>query len=203
MPARTELPDSSSTVEPSDLPSLRRQHVTAGYRDGVTVSKGERVQDGFDAGFPIGAQLGMRAGTILGILEGITRGYEERSTSVVKKPVRGASSTEPTKTRDSTQTRELKEKILRVYQDALKTLDVQAVFSGFEAPASERVDTESGEIKEADSGEKPETQLGRKGDGVIGSWEERLAVAAWEKNMEALEMKETQEGDKGAAAERS
>ena len=73
-PLPTETP-----AEPSDLPSLRRQHVTAGYRDGISVSKGEHVQNGFDAGFPVGGQLGMRAGTVLGILEGVLRGYECRA----------------------------------------------------------------------------------------------------------------------------
>lgn len=89
------------STDPSDLPALRRQHVTAGYRDGVSNSKGEHVQEGFDAGFPVGAQLGMRAGTILGILEGLARGLEERSGgSVVKKPARGSSAAGSTELRD-------------------------------------------------------------------------------------------------------
>ncbi|KAJ6031385.1 hypothetical protein N7540_002117 [Penicillium herquei] len=203
-----EAPNSSS-FEPSDLPSLRRQHVTAGYRDGISVSKGERVQDGFDAGFPIGAQLGMRAGTILGILEGISRGLEDRSaSSVVKKPTaRGGTREEKTRVSETDSNRELRTKILQMYQEAAKALDVQAVFTGFEAaPASgSRVDTASGEIQNRDeeAGEKPETQLSKKGDVVIQKWEEKLAIPQWEKNMEALEMKESQDGDKGAAGERS
>ncbi|KAJ5613683.1 hypothetical protein N7528_007337 [Penicillium herquei] len=198
----------SGSVEPSDLPSLRRQHVTAGYRDGISVSKGERVQDGFDAGFPVGAQLGMRAGTIIGILEGISRGLEDRSaSSVVKKPTaRGVTREEKPPVSETDSNRELRTKILQMYQEAAKALDVQAVFTGFEAaPASgSRVDTASGEVQtRAEAGEKPETQLSKKGDVVIQKWEEKLAIPEWEKNMEALEMKESQDGDKGAAGERS
>ncbi|OJJ99959.1 hypothetical protein ASPACDRAFT_60772 [Aspergillus aculeatus ATCC 16872] len=78
--------------EPSDLPSLRRQHVTAGYRDGLAASKSTQVQSGFDAGFPIGAQLGMRVGTILGILEGAIRGLEQPTRKGVRKPGGSATS---------------------------------------------------------------------------------------------------------------
>ncbi|KAJ5918319.1 hypothetical protein N7454_010694 [Penicillium verhagenii] len=197
------------SVEPSDLPSLRRQHVTAGYRDGVSVSKGERVQDGFDGGFPIGAQLGMRAGTILGILEGIARGLEDRSaTGAVKKPAaRGSagaasSSAEP---EGAEARRKISEQVRRIYGDAVKALDVQAVFTGFETGAAARVDAASGEIQRQGAGEKPEVVLAGKGDPVIAQWEGRLCVPGWEENMEALEMKEGGQGvgDKGAAGERS
>lgn len=183
--------DSTSTTEPSDLPSLRRQHVTAGYRDGVSTSKGEHVQRGFDAGFPVGAQLGMRAGTILGILEGITRGLEDRSVSgVVKKPAaRGPSGSAATRPDEasSAETAEsrrlLREQVLKIYLEATKALDVQSVFAGSEAGVQ--------------AGEPAEAQLGRKGDVVVSKWEEKITVPQWEKNMEALEMKES-EGDKGA-----
>ncbi|KAJ5910037.1 hypothetical protein N7504_004680 [Penicillium tannophilum] len=197
---------SSATVEPSDLPSLRRQHVTAGYRDGVSVSKGERVQDGFDGGFPIGAQLGMRAGTILGILEGISRGLDDRSTGAVKKPAARGSASGTSSPANAEARRKIGEQVRKIYGDAVKALDVQAVFTGLEAVAASgsRVDTASGEVHHQDAGEKPETQLAKKGDSVIAPWEKRLAVAAWEENMEALEMKEAHgEGDKGAAEERS
>ncbi|KAJ5772259.1 hypothetical protein N7520_002788 [Penicillium odoratum] len=200
---------STTTTEPSDLPSLRRQHVTAGYRDGVSVSKGERVQDGFDGGFPVGAQLGMRAGTILGILEGISRGLEERATGVKKPAARGSAGTSSVDSEGAEARREISERVRRIYGEAMKALDVQAVFTGFETGASARVDTASGEVQRQDAGEKPEVHLRRKGDPVISRWEERLAVPAWEENMDALEMKEdVQEqgqgqGDKGAAAERS
>ncbi|KAJ6114936.1 hypothetical protein N7486_000714 [Penicillium sp. IBT 16267x] len=202
---------SSATVEPSDLPSLRRQHVTAGYRDGVSVSKGERVQDGFDGGFPIGAQLGMRAGMILGILEGISRGLEDRTvTGAVRKPTaRGSASgtSSPANAESAEARRKIGEQVRKIYGEAAKALDVQAVFTGLEAVAASgsRVDTDSGEIHHQDAGEKPEIQLAKKGDSVIAPWEKRLAVPAWEENMEALEMKESGPGagDKGAAGERS
>lgn len=194
---------SQPSADPSDLPALRRQHVTAGYRDGVSTSKGEHVQEGFDAGFPVGAQLGMRAGTILGILEGITRGLEERSGSgVVKKSPRGTSagSTE-TETRTAgaeDSRRELRDRITKLYQEATKALDVQSVFTGFEAgpgPDPENAGHRAEEMAE--------TQLGRKGDAVVSGWEERVAVPRWEENMEALEEKDVSKGDKGVASERS
>lgn len=199
---------STSTAEPSDLPSLRRQHVTAGYRDGVSTSKGEHVQRGFDAGFPVGAQLGMRAGTILGILEGITRGLEDRSVSgVVKKPVaRGASGSSATRSDESRSAetaesrRQLREEVLKIYLDATKALDVQCVFAGSDVGAGSGSSGQNATATQA--WEPAEAQLGRKGDAVISKWEDKVAVPQWEKNMEALEMKESQ-GDKGAAAERS
>lgn len=56
---------------PSDMPRLEREHVTAGYRDGVNAAKGSSVQDGFDEGFSLGAEVGKRVGEVLGLLEGI------------------------------------------------------------------------------------------------------------------------------------
>lgn len=199
----------SQSADPSDLPALRRQHVTAGYRDGVSTSKGEHVQEGFDAGFPVGAQLGMRAGTILGILEGIARGLEERSVGgVVKKPARGSStsagSTEARQVGTDDSRRELKERITKIYADATKALDVQSVFTGFEAGPGPDPEN-AGQRAE----EMAEVQLGRKGDSIVSAWEKRVAVPRWEENMEALEEKEKEkvndvsQGDKGAASERS
>ena len=207
-PPRETRTEPSETVsethpaaEPSDLPSLRRQHVTAGYRDGVSTSKGEYVQAGFDAGFPVGAQLGMRAGTILGILEGITRGLEDRSVSgVVKKPTArgaaGSSSAPPNDTRSvemAESRRRTREQVLQLYQNAVRALDVQAVFTGCEAgtmgsaPGPEAEPRQKRKVQE-----KPEAQLARKGDSVVSTWEGRVAVPRWEKNMEALEMRERQ-----------
>ncbi|KAL2112226.1 hypothetical protein VUR80DRAFT_8286 [Thermomyces stellatus] len=67
-------PDPLVTTEPplpSDMPRLEREHVTAGYRDGVNAAKGASVQDGFDEGFSLGGEVGKRVGEILGLLEGI------------------------------------------------------------------------------------------------------------------------------------
>lgn len=44
---------------------------------------------------------------------------------------------------------------------------------------------------------EPEKQLGRKGDEIVSKWEERVAVPQWEKNMEALEMREPKEAMQG------
>lgn len=187
----------TQSTEPSDLPSLRRQHVTAGYRDGTSASKGAHVQEGFDGGFPVGAQLGMRAGTVLGIMEGLLRGFEERSgPGVVKKPVvraghsaAGSTGTDGGGNTEIGELRKQKREQLRVlYEAALKELDVQAVFAGADGGAAEVAPrAEDGEE------ERAEKQLGRKGDVVISKWEERVDVPRWEENMEALEMKEKEE----------
>lgn len=58
-------------AHPSEMPRLRQEHVTAGYRDGVTASKAKSIQVGFDEGFSLGATIGGMAGELLGILEGI------------------------------------------------------------------------------------------------------------------------------------
>lgn len=208
-------PTAPSSAEPSDLPSLRRQHVTAGYREGISASKAQHVQRGFDTGYPVGAQIGMRAGTVLGILEGIARGLEERGVSgVVKKPARGASASESvsasplgdtrpaqTRTEDKRSRQRVREQALEVYGDAVKALDVQAVFTGFEAgPATSMGDDDMSRSR-ARARASAEVQLGRKGDAVVAGWEGRVAVPRWEENMEALEM--DGQGDKGAAGERS
>ncbi|CAG8898824.1 unnamed protein product [Penicillium egyptiacum] len=190
----TTIPQST---EPSDLPSLRRQHVTAGYRDGTSASKGAHVQEGFDGGFPVGAQLGMRAGTVLGIMEGLLRGFEQRSgPGVVKKPVRGQS-TAVTGMDGNTEIGELRrqkrEQLRVLYEAALKELDVQAVFAGADGASEVAPRAEDGEE------ERAEIQLGRKGDVVVAKWEGRVEVPRWEENMEALEMKNEEEG-KGKGA---
>lgn len=200
----------TQSTEPSDLPSLRRQHVTAGYRDGTSASKGAHVQEGFDGGFPVGAQLGMRAGTVLGIMEGLLRGFEERGgPGVVRKPfVRAGHSAASTGTDggDNTEVAELRkqkrEQLRTLYEAALKELDVQAVFAGADGSAAEVAPrAEDGEE------ERAEKQLGRKGDVVVSKWEGRVDVPRWEENMEALEMKEKEKEEeskgKGQAVEHS
>ncbi len=62
-----------SASEPSDVARLRREHVTAGYRDGLIEAKSKSIQAGFDEGFSLGATIGMRAGELVGLLEGIAR----------------------------------------------------------------------------------------------------------------------------------
>ncbi|KAJ5464252.1 Essential protein Yae1N-terminal [Penicillium sp. IBT 31633x] len=199
----------STSVEPSDLPSLRRQHVTAGYRDGSAASKGAHVQDGFDAGFPVGARMGMRAGTVLGIMEGLLRGYEERGgPGVVKKPAVRAGSNSTSSGAGSTLDaagntdelaelrRQKKEQIRTLYQAALKELDVQAVFAGADGQAEVVPRPNAGEEEE-----RAEEQLARRAEAVLSKWEKRVDVPKWEENMEALEMKE-EKGD-GKTVEQS
>ncbi|KAL4924540.1 Yae1 family protein [Aspergillus undulatus] len=170
---------SATTLEPSDLPLLRREHVTAGYRDGISASKADHVQHGFDTGFPVGAQLGMRAGTILGILEGVLRGYESSSSAAgVRKPGQKPSTTTVDKELDEAK-RAKRDKILAIYCQACKELNVQAVFA----------DVNGDQLQDKTKEEKPETQLAKKGDAVLGGWERKVEVAAWEGIMDALETK--------------
>lgn len=61
----------------SDLPALRRQHVTAGYREGLSIAKAKTIQAGFDAGYPLGVELGLTVGRVFGILEAIIAATEK------------------------------------------------------------------------------------------------------------------------------
>jgi hypothetical protein len=56
----------------SDLPSRQRALDTDAYREGLSNSKGEFVQEGFDEGFSLGANLGLLVGYVLGVLQGFT-----------------------------------------------------------------------------------------------------------------------------------
>jgi hypothetical protein len=60
-------------VDPSDIPRLRSEHSTAGYRDGTAAAKAASVQSGFDEGYSLAAVIGVRCGVILGVLEGLWR----------------------------------------------------------------------------------------------------------------------------------
>ncbi|KAL9011091.1 MAG: hypothetical protein Q9173_004038 [Seirophora scorigena] len=64
-------PISTHPSEPSDIPRLRNTHITNGYRDGVSASKDQALQPGFDEAYPLGAILGLRVGYVLGVLEGL------------------------------------------------------------------------------------------------------------------------------------
>ena len=41
--------------------------------------------------------------------------------------------------------------------------------------------------------EKPDAQLARKGNAVVSEWEHKVMVSDWERNMDVLEEKETEE----------
>lgn len=61
----------------SDLPTLRRQHVTSGYREGLAIGKAQVMQRGFDEGYPFGVELGLRIGAVLGVLEGMLAAFKK------------------------------------------------------------------------------------------------------------------------------
>lgn len=71
-----QLNNTTANSERSDIPRLRSVHVTSGYRDGISVSKAEFVQQGFDEGFSLGAVIGLKAGWLLGVLEGLVRAIQ-------------------------------------------------------------------------------------------------------------------------------
>lgn len=192
--SQPEVRPPNPTNEPSDLPSLRRQHVTTGYREGISTSKGSHVQSGFDAGLPLGAQLGMRAGTVLGILEGLVRGYEGGG-RVVKKPQgrphqqrdgrREDQSVRKEEGEEDAARKEKMERVRRILKDAREELMVERVFSGL---GDSDLGSHGEEGKGKGTGAKEE--LGRKGDAVISIWEGRVGVSTWEENMDELELKE-------------
>ena len=64
-----------SLQHPTDIPRLRTTHITAGYRDGISISREDAVQPGFDEGYPLGATFGLTVGYLLGVLEGIVFTY--------------------------------------------------------------------------------------------------------------------------------
>ncbi|KAI5294997.1 Essential protein Yae1, N terminal [Ascosphaera acerosa] len=72
-PAAAEGRGHTATTDPSDIPFVRRQHVTEGYRAGIITAKQAHLQRGFDEGYPFGAKLGLRAGVVKGVLEGLLR----------------------------------------------------------------------------------------------------------------------------------
>ena|SRR2546423_6954143 len=61
----------------SDLPAMQRQHMTAGYREGLSDSKAKHMQGGFDRGYPIGFELGIKVGKIFGVLEGFLAAFAQ------------------------------------------------------------------------------------------------------------------------------
>lgn len=77
------VPQSNSHSKPdeilSDLPSRQRALDTDAYREGLSNSKGQFVQEGFDEGYSLGANLGQNVGYILGVLQGFNnalKGHE-------------------------------------------------------------------------------------------------------------------------------
>lgn len=150
--------DAVGPDEPSDLPSLRRQHVTAGYRDGVFFARNQHVQSGFDAGFPVGAQLGIRVGTVLGILEGVIKGLDNK---------RGSSSSQSVEEQKTAGSLE-GEQIRRLYTVATKELSLVSMFGGTDGNPA------------AGGDDKPEMQAKRKAEMIVAKWEKIVGVPKWE-----------------------
>ncbi|MCJ1397603.1 Essential protein Yae1, N terminal [Xylographa trunciseda] len=142
-PSRTPHPhdpDSHHTTHPSDIPRLRSQHSTAGYREGLSASKPPALQPGFDEGYTLGAVLGLKVGELLGVLDGVaaalqagrgakgsrerkgaTRGEEPRAQGrglEVTNAATGAVDQAPTDY----------ERIARLRRQAAAELDLQRVF---------------------------------------------------------------------------
>lgn len=71
----------------SDLPTVKRQHMTDGYREGLSIGKAKVMQQGFDAGYPIGVAIAMRVGKVLGCIEGVlaAKDLSDESRVVVRK----------------------------------------------------------------------------------------------------------------------
>ncbi|KAF3396927.1 putative protein yae1 [Talaromyces pinophilus] len=187
------LPSTQRTVpaaEPSDLPSLRRQHVTAGYRDGIATSKSEHVQRGFDAGYPVGAQFGLRVGTILGILEGLVGGLDSTASKAgpVKKRSVGNKQAEDANEGTGKEQTQKTEKLKELYKHALKDLDVEALFGGLKAQDTDGADKETAE--EFTEELKPENRLREKAEPVVAKWEKIVNITKWEESMEAVESME-------------
>jgi hypothetical protein len=64
----------------SELPAMQRQHMTSGYREGLSASKARSMQGGFDLGYPIGFELGLRVGKIFGVFEGFLAAFAKDKT---------------------------------------------------------------------------------------------------------------------------
>lgn len=68
----------------SDFPSRQRALDTDAYREGLTNSKGQYVQEGFDEGYSLGANLGIRVGYILGVLQGLVAAWKGSNDDLFK-----------------------------------------------------------------------------------------------------------------------
>jgi len=83
--SRQGQPPSESLL--SDLPTIKRQHMSDGYREGLGVGKAKVMQKGFDDGYPIGTMIASRAGRVLGCIEGVLTANDvpdERKVAVLK-----------------------------------------------------------------------------------------------------------------------
>ncbi|EFE39176.1 essential protein Yae1, putative [Trichophyton verrucosum HKI 0517] len=153
-----------SLAESSDLPSLRRQHVTAGYRDGVTAAKGEHVQRGFDKGYPVGAELGVRVGIVLGVLEGLVKALSSG----------GGGGEEEEKAEDKDSRAASRARVTALFETAKRELVLERIFSLEEQGTVKEV--ERGEEGEGEDHGDPYSRLGQAGDTAVTRWEDRVRI---------------------------
>ncbi|OAX83639.1 hypothetical protein ACJ72_01988, partial [Emergomyces africanus] len=152
--------------EPSDLPLLRRQHVTAGYRDGISIAKGEHVQRGFDGGFPVGAELGLRVGTVLGVLEGLV------TAAAVTSAARGDGACCKGDAKGSKKHHGGEEDTAALFETAKQELSLQNVFGAV------AVDVGVEAEQKGDTGQEwvdPCVRLAEAGDDVVARWERKVS----------------------------
>jgi Essential protein Yae1, N terminal len=71
-PSANSALDGTGVTEPSEVPRIQAAHSKAGYRDGISVAKGQFVQAGFDEGYGLGGEVGRAVGWVLGSLEGLS-----------------------------------------------------------------------------------------------------------------------------------
>ncbi|KAI4140618.1 MAG: hypothetical protein LQ341_003763 [Variospora aurantia] len=100
-------PTSKQASEPSDIPRLRSTHATNGYRDGISVSKDQALQPGFDEAYPLGAILGLRVGYVLGVLEGLCGALRSQKPLTPSTEREGGGETEAVRREEAQQSQEL------------------------------------------------------------------------------------------------
>ncbi|SCV00131.1 LAMI_0G03070g1_1 [Lachancea mirantina] len=71
--------------ESPEVKKLRYSHSKRGYLDGITSSKEENLQTGFNASFPEGSTLGIKVGYIIGTLHMLSVLYGEDDKSLLQK----------------------------------------------------------------------------------------------------------------------
>lgn len=63
-----ELEENSNFI-PSSTSHIERKHNNAGYLDGITASKQDFLQEGFNSSYSHGAEMGLEAGYLLGLVQ--------------------------------------------------------------------------------------------------------------------------------------
>ncbi|KAK2740135.1 Essential protein Yae1, N terminal [Myotisia sp. PD_48] len=147
-------------LELSEIPSLRRQHVTAGYRDGVAAAKANHVQEGFDKGYPIGIDLGLRVGMLQGVLEGLVN----RGAAVTSKQNTNATASSADPNPAPLDIEEVK----KIYEQAKSELCVEKIFGSVSA------DQTDNEMDQDQTQDDPCSRLDKCGNVVVTDWEQRI-----------------------------